>query len=222
MAYPVTYTWAAASVAYVSALQTAAGSGALLINGSGADALSAGATSSRVWLRGSGFERTISITSTGNLSGVNFTIVGEDIRGNAVTETRVGPNNNTVYTTAYFYKVTSVSVDAAVGTAVSLGIGTTGQSQWYKVNYQLTPVNIGLGVTVTAGTINWTVRQTTYNVETAEPPSTAIIDHSDTNMVSQTVSRQGNYVIPFGATRLVVNSSTNGALVFNIYQAGIV
>lgn len=222
MAYPVTYTFASASVAYVCALQVRTGAGALVLNGSGVDATSTYLLNSpRMTLTGSGFERTISLTSTGDLSLVNFTITGKDIRGNTVTETRAGPNNNTVYTTAYFYVVTSVSVSATIGTAVSVGIGTTGRSEWYTVDYQLTPVSIGLGVTVSGTDLTWTQVQTTYNVQTAEPPANAIINNSDTNLVSQTTSRQGNYAFPFGATRCQISASTNGNLVLNIYQAGV-
>lgn len=220
MARPTRYTWIAPDDDYICLLQTRTGAGILVINGAGWDQNSP--NSQRVWLRGTGTERTVSITSTGDLHLVNFTIVGFDIRGNAVTETLSGPNNNTVFTTAYFNEITSVSTSATIATAAMVGIGTTGRTQWFCVDYQLTPVNIGLGVSVTAGTINWTVEQTTWNVQDAEPPSTGIIDNSDPNMVSQTVSRQGNYVLPFGATRLKVNSSTDGALYFDIYQAGIV
>jgi len=85
----------------------------------------------------------------------------------------------------------------------------------------ITPVNIGLGVNV-SGTINWTVRQTTENPQTSEPATTDVIDHSDTNLVAQTVTRQGNYAMPFGGCKLVVNSSSGGSLTFDIYQAGIV
>lgn len=222
MAYPVTYTFASANTTYVCALQQRVGAGALTLNGSGVDATSTYLLNNpRVWLRGSGFERTISLTSGGNLSGVSFTITGKDIRGNAVTETRAGPNANTVYTTAYFYEVNTVSVSATIASDVSVGIGTTGRSQWFKVDYQLTPVSIGLGVTVSGTDLTWTIVQTTYNVEDGEPAANSIINNADSNLVSQTTSRQGNYVIPFGATRCNVSASTSGNLVFNIYQAGI-
>ncbi len=223
MVYPVTYTFAAVNTTYVCAAQTRSGSGALTLNGSGVDATSTYLLNSpRMTLTGTGFQRTISLTSTGDLSGINFTITGKDIRGNTVTETRVGPNNTTVYTTAFFYIVTSVTVDATVSTAVSVGIGNTGNSQWYRVDYQMTPVNIGLGITVSGTDLTWTVVQTTYNVETAEPAANSILNNSDPSLVSQTTSRQGNYVLPFGATRCNVTDSASGSLVFNIYQAGMV
>lgn len=222
MANPVTYTFAGADNDYICQSQTTAGAGSLTLNGIGADANSAAINSPRVWLTGSGFERTVSITSSGTTSSVDFTIIGKDIRGDDVSETIAGPNVTTVYTDAFFYLVTDVSVDGALSTACSVGIGTTGQSQWYKVDYQLSPTNIGLGVTVTGTDVTWTVVQTTYDVEDAEPPAAAILNHSDGSMVSQVVSRQGNYAFPFGATRCLIDGSSTGSLVFNVYQAGIV
>jgi hypothetical protein len=222
MAYPVTYTFASANTTYVCALQQRVGSGALTLNGSGVDATSTYLLNNpRMTLTGSGFERTISLTSGGNLSGVNFTVTGKDIRGAAKAETLAGPNSNTVYTTGYFYEVTSVAVSATIASDVSVGIGTTGRSQWYVVDYLIAPTGIGLGVTVSATDLTWTIVQTTYNVQTAEPAANSIINNADSNLVSQTTSRQGNYVVPFGATRCQISGSTSGNLVFNVYQAGI-
>lgn len=222
MSYPTVYTFASASVAYICALQTTSGAASLTLNGSGVDAVSTYLLNSpRMTLTGSGFERTVSLTSTGNLGGINFTITGKDVRGATVSETRVGPNNNTVYTTAFFYQVTSITADATISTAVSAGIGTTGRSQWYKIDYQLTPISVGLGVTVSGTDLTWTIVQTMYNVSSAEPAANSIINNSDSNLVAQTTSRQGNYAFPAAATRLQVSASTNGSLVFNINQAGI-
>lgn len=217
MAIPKRLTFVASSTTYIAAAQTLAGAGNMILDGSGSEQ----SPTQRMRLTGSGFARVVTLTSTGNISGVNFTITGTDIRGAALTETIAGPNNNTVSTTGNFYSVTSIAADGAVGTATSAGIGSTGVSQWIQVDYQLTPANIGLGVNV-SGTINWTIRQTTANAQTAEPASTEVLDHPDTNLVAQTVTRQGNYAFPFGYFKLVVNSSSSGSLTFDSYQAGIV
>ena len=69
-----------------------------------------------------GYGYKVSIKSSTNESGKNFTIVGTTVGGVAVTETIAGPNNNTVYTTNYFAKVTSVSTSAAGG-SIEVGYG---------------------------------------------------------------------------------------------------
>ena len=219
MALPVTYTFASASTTYICALQTTSGATALLINGTGVDAMSTYLMNSpRMTLTGSGFQRTVSLTSTGNLGGINFTIVGKDIRGNALSETIAGPSNNTVYTTGFFYEVNSITPNATVGTAVSAGIGTTGNSQWYRMDYLVAPTNVGLGVTVSGTDLTWTVVQTTAAILTAEPPANSIINSADTNLVSQTTSRQGNYTFPFRAFRCNISASTAGNLTLNAFQ----
>ncbi len=222
MVYPTTYTFQPAANGYICAAQQVTGAAAMILNGTGVDVNSAAINSPRMTLTGSGFERKVSLTSSGTTSGVNFTIVGTNIRGAAVTETIAGPVVNTVYTTANFYTVTSVTTSATLGTNVSIGIGTTGQSQWYKVDYNKTPVNIGMGQTVSGTDLTYTIVQTTYNVETAEPPAAAIINNADTNLVNATTSTQGNYIVPFNACRAKVTASSNGSFVWNIYEAGIV
>ncbi len=163
----------------------------------------------------------MSLTSTGNVSATNFTITGNNIRGAAVAETIAGPNANTVHTTANFYEIYTVAIDATLGTATSVGIHSTGQSQWYKADYQLTPTNIGFGVTVSGTDLTYTIVQTTYNVESAEPPANAIINNADSAFVSATASGQGNYILPFNALRCNIASSNGGTLTMDIYEAGI-
>ena len=69
-----------------------------------------------------GYGYKVSIKSSTNESGKNFTIVGTTVGGAAVTETIAGPNNTTVYTTNYFAKVTSVSTSASGG-SIEVGYG---------------------------------------------------------------------------------------------------
>ncbi len=69
--------------------------------------------------------QTITFTSTGNISGVEMTITGTDLNGDAQTEAINGPNNNTVTSTNKFLTVTQVAADAAVSTNTSIGITGT-------------------------------------------------------------------------------------------------
>lgn len=67
--------------------------------------------------------RAVSLTSTANLSAINFTIVGYDIYGQKLTQVIAGPNNNTVHTLKTFIQVLSVTPSATDGTD-SVSIGT--------------------------------------------------------------------------------------------------
>lgn len=102
----------------VVAAQTTAGAGFLVLNGSKA-------FSGTVQLAN---PSNLNISSTGNLSGVNFTIVGTvaqgpDTTGNTggpQTEVIAGPNNGTVVTQNTFIAIKSIAVSAAVGTNVTV------------------------------------------------------------------------------------------------------
>ncbi len=70
---------------------------------------------------------------------------------------------------------------------------------------------------IVSGTVNWDVEQTLD-----DPFGTAALtwlDHPDTNMVGQTVNRQGNYSYVPRAVRLVVNSGT-GSATLTVIQPG--
>lgn len=77
---------------------------------------------------------------------------------------------------------------------------------------------ISLQVNVVSGTPTYTVQQTVENV--FDPTITPVwLDHPDTNLVAQTVNRQGNYAFVPSAVRLVVTGT--GAARLTIVQAGI-
>lgn len=65
-------------------------------------------------------KRVISVYSTGNNSGISFTITGTDGDGNAQTETKAGPNFGSV-DYSYYNTVTSVTVNGAITGNVSVG-----------------------------------------------------------------------------------------------------
>jgi len=67
--------------------------------------------------------RNLSITSTGNLSGLTFSFAGEDEYGETTTEDITGPNNTTVYGLKAFLLVGAPTTTAAVSTAVNVGSG---------------------------------------------------------------------------------------------------
>lgn len=96
---------------------------------------------------------TITLTSTGNISAVNFTIRGTDATGAVVTEVIAGPNNNTVYTNNVFASVMSVYCSAAVGTATSVGISSS-------VTMPVTPTPITITSAANISGVTFTIRGT--------------------------------------------------------------
>lgn len=217
MSYPFSCTFPKAAAGAVCAAQTRTGSGALLLNGtlSNASVLSSGNTFATVTFPN--IQRTVSIFSTADLRGINFTVTGFDLQGAAATETIAGPNANaTVETAVQFHIVTAASADATVGTAVSLGTGTVGATAWYVVDKLANPTDISIYVKATA-TVSYTVQQTPDDPNSVTSPAT----FNDLNLTAATGDGSTSYGAPCGGVRAIVNSSsTNGAIVFTATQAG--
>lgn len=69
--------------------------------------------------------RRLSLTSTSDFSGVNFTFVGTDTDGAALSETIAGPNNATVATVGYFATLASITPVTLAAGNISVGFPTT-------------------------------------------------------------------------------------------------
>ena len=195
----------------VCAAQQPLGAGALTING--ANATGGVATFPAAYA--------VSITSNGNDSTRTFTITGTDAAGNAVSQTITGPNTTTVFSTVAFKTVTSVTISAAsVGTAITVGFGSFAVTEPLLLDIHGRPdISLQVVVDTTLGTPTWTIQQTLDNPFTSAPGSVTWFDHPDTNLVSQTVNRQGNYAYVPAAVRLKQNA-TAGAATITIIQSG--
>jgi len=87
-----------------------------------------------------GYSRSISFTSGDDLSARTFTIQGIQ-NGAPITENRVGPNANTVYSLKVYDKIYSITVDAAIDpNTVSVGTGFLGF-------FPLIDINLAKGMT---------------------------------------------------------------------------
>jgi len=211
---PVVYNFIATDASYVCASQTLGAAGALTINGTGRNPAK---YNGEVIIPG-GFERQLTLTSAGNISAVNFTITGLSLRGDAQTEVIAGPNATTVTTTAYWKEIYSIVASAAVGSAVTVGIGSIGQSNPFLTDYYLTLDAISTQVVVT-GTINYSAQVTLDNPQTNASPSW--FSHPTAALVGSAVNQIGLLTTPVVAQRIIVNSSVGGSLVATIMQQGI-
>lgn len=118
--------------------QTTAGAGSITLNG--AD------VSGGEWTSPDGLAHQISLESTGNISGVTFTVTGfeDTAKHHAISENITGPNNTTVESSNYFAVITSITVDGAVGTNTEGGFVDEFISQAIPLNYN--EGEIGLNV----------------------------------------------------------------------------
>lgn len=218
------YTWAAASTTAVAQLQTLATAGNLIINGSLV-------TGTAPFIASFGnVSRTVSLTSTNNLSAVNVTIVGT-LNGAVVTSTIAGPNNTTVYTTQLYDTVTAVSTSAAV-TAMSVGSGTTGNTHWDQYDYYRPYPAMSVQVVVT-GTITYSFQTTLDDVTVITTPTvnTGIIvpiGGANTNlntwqtlMSAATATQFAYFSYPVQYSNVIITAATTGSLVAKFIQQGI-
>lgn len=222
MARPAVFTWPVADADSVCLLQQTSGAGSFVING----ALVNLAALPYIAVF-PGISRVVTLTSAGNISGVNFTIAGT-LNGSTVTETRAGPNANTVATTQIYDTVTSVTVNGAVGTDTSLGTGTTGYTHWFNHNYHATVLGCTIAVDIT-GTINYDFETTLDDVQTNSSPKiftpvdgTAGSPGYPADMTGATTDQLAAYNNVARYSRIKINSSgADGTLIATFLQQGI-
>lgn len=214
MARPAVFTFPAAVTTAVCTAQTVSGAGTLTIDGTLRDLPATMQGVNRAVFPG--IQRVVTLTSAGNVSGVNVTIVGTNLRGATVSETTVGPNANTIATTAQYASVTSVTTDATLSTAMSVGTGSTGVTNWWHASDYAAVASIDMLAAITA-TMSVTVVNTLDDVNSNASPVT--VAHGTLATITSTT--QGSYTTPPGWIQAVVNSSSgSGALTFTIVQEG--
>lgn len=187
--------------------QTLGGAGSFTLNGVG--------VTGGQWVTPDLFAKQIGFASTGNISGVNFTVSGYQDKNKtiAISETIAGPNNNTVETTNYFYSIQSIAASGAVGTNTKAGAVDEAISQIIPIKRSYSDRSerqVGLTFIVT-GTINYTVQQTNDDIQSLTNRVFNWLDHDDSALVNATISKNGNYIAIPQAIRVKINSYSSGA-----------
>jgi len=212
---PIQFNWPIASANSIALLQTLAGAGALNLNGA---LLYQPALPTNTFARMSdAVERKITLTSTGNISGVNFTIVGKNYQTVAVTEVLAGPNNNTVTSVNNYYEIDSITANGAVGTATSAGIGTTGVTAWVLGDHYPSTFSAALYINILTTAMSVTVEATPDDPGVVASP--ALFPHS--LLTAVTVNDSSEWPYPYRYVRFKVNSSdATGTGKFTVHQSG--
>ena len=164
-----------------------------------------------------GIQRTLTVTSTGNISTATFTITGVDTSGYAVSTTLTGPNATTVTTTAEFFKVTAISVGTIATSAFTVGVGATGTSRWAIVDTFQNPVGVTVAIN-TATSAPVSIQHTFDPISTSTSPM--II--SATGLTTITTATNLSYSENATAYRaiFVATGTATGAAQVNIIQSG--
>ena len=210
---------AAASATNIALLQTP-GSAALTLNGStvAGGVATIDAASSANLENG----RRVIITSGGNDTGINWTVVGTNSSGSVITDTFAGASGGAAQSNLDFVTVTSITPSGAVATTAEAGTNGVGSSRWYTWNYYgFPPMNLSFAVEVVSGSVNYTVQ---YTQDDPNPLPGVIAPAFplafNTILLSQTTTADATLSTPVLATRVLINSGT-GEIRCRFTQAGI-
>ena len=213
---PVIFSFPTQTVNGVCATQTTTATDqSLVLNGSLSN-FNAGVTPFAVTVA-PGLQRTLTVTSTGNISTATFTITGIDTSGYAVSTTLTGPNNATATTVAEFFKVTAISVGTIATSAFTVGVGITGTSRWAMVDTFQNPVVVTVAInTVTSAPVS--IQHTFDPISTSTSPM--II--AATGLTSITTATNLSYSENATAYRaiFIASGTATGVAQVNIIQSG--
>lgn len=161
--------------------------------------------------------RRVLITTTGDETGITFTITGTNHTGNPLEETVTGVNNTTVATTQDFATVSQIAVSGAAAAAVTVGTNGVGSSPWFALDRFPEQFNVGYGCVV-SGTINYTVEYTFDNPNAPWTGTFPTVFASATS--AKTDNQAGVITTPCRAMRVTVNSGA-GSVAMIAIQSGI-
>lgn len=183
--------------------QTTAGSGPITLNGVDVNA-------NGEWVSPDGFAHQISLESTGNLSGVTFSVTGysDFEKHNEINEGITGPNNATVESTKYFAIITGITVTGAVGTNVEGGFVDEAVTEALPLNWRGGVASVNIDVT---GTIDLTIQNTFDDIQNLDDLDFNWQDCPSSDLVNVTASANEAYEGLPRALRAKVNSYSSGA-----------
>lgn len=214
---PAKFTFPAMDRDGICTAQTTAGAATLVINGALLDqpATMQGVARANV---GAGIERLLSIYSAADLSGVSFTFTGKNLKKETVTESLLGPGaGQTVSTANRYQQVDSITVNGAVATAVEIGSGPSGVTNWMVLDQWKTPQDTTLSIALSGSAISVTIEATVDNVQSDATPATFTPDNFEDVSTSLTASLG----VAASAVRAnIVSSSGDGAMELTVLQAG--
>jgi hypothetical protein len=183
------------------------GAGAILINGAFATAGVATIT-----LNGAHLVR---LTSGGNDAGITFTFTGTDSNGRAQSETVAGTNAGNSNTTKYFKTITGITHTGSVATTIIVGNLIDSVSNTIDPDLNTSPIAIGIGVTLSSGTVTYKVQHSYQDGRTSHP--TLWFDNS---AGAKSASSEATYSSPVACIRLLVSASASAVLNASVVQGG--
>lgn len=169
-----------------------------------------------------GLGRIVTISSSGDDSGLTFAIVGKDQNGNTVTENVTGANTGVAASANYYTSVQSITPSGNTASTVSAGIrGTTAAAALGTLPLDLYQRIGGIVAVDVTGTISYTVNMTFDDcLGVAANPSTAVYFATPASPTALTAQSASKYTqLPPGVCGLQVlipTYSTGGSILLNV------
>lgn len=159
-----------------------------------------------------GVSRPLALTSTADLSQINFAISGL-YNGFSVLEKINGPNNSTVFTTNLFSSVNGIVVVGTMASAIDIGTGIAsngiqGVTDWFSVDYYRNILNLGIYVILQSGSVNYTLETTLDFVQSVQE-SDLILFNPVSDIINATTSKNTVLTDPIMYARLKFNQGTD-------------
>ena len=165
--------------------------------------------------------RRVLVTYTaGEVAPRTLILTGGDRYGNPISETLTIPvTGTTIASQQDFLTITNVYVASAFSGPMSVGTNTTGSTQWFLAQSQITPANLSF-MFVVSGTVTSQVDVTLMNPLMPLPSGLIVPDFfQPTNMSAITATASASLIAPLMAFRLTTTAGT-GSVRMSTVQAG--
>jgi hypothetical protein len=167
--------------------------------------------------------RRILFTSSGDDSGITFTVTGTTFAGSSATEVVTGGNATTATTVLDYATVTSIVSSGSSAGTVSIGTSGVAGSAWVRLDEWAS--NYTAIQTDVSGTVNYTIQQTLDDPNDPTSPvaiaSVVWFSSTDTGVVNATASKQSSYQYTPKYARILLNSGS-GSVAAIFSQFGVV
>lgn len=164
--------------------------------------------------------RRVLITSAGDDHLLTWTVKGTNAAGYPITDTFAGANG-TSYSNLDFVTVTSITPSGTTASTVEAGTNGVGSSPWWTPNWHVQDINLGIGIEIVSGSVNFTLQYTYDDPNNLQAGALFPLAYNDVNIVNYSSSPiDASYAMPITAVRVLINSGT-GELRVRYQQAGL-
>lgn len=194
----------------IARTQTPSGAGDLNLNGS---YVSGGLVSF------DGVAKKITFNFNTTFAGKTLSVYGKVLRnGNTVSEAVAG-TSSTAATTALFFEVSRISIDATANGSLTVGFAAIGATDFIPLDHKKDPFSVAWGVEVpTVSPATWTLEYTYENIWNPDISPADLKVWSDSAYTSKNTSLNSSFTAPVMAVRLKNESTGSSSL--NVIQAG--